>query len=609
MKQQHLKNVVFVFDFDSTLTQVEAFEELGEISLKNHPDKEEKLQTIKHITDLGIDGEISFTESLERRLSVLQAHKSHLDVLIKRLKSKLSDSVKRNRNFFKHYHKQIIVISAGFKEFITPIVEPLGIMPHSIYANTFVLDEVGNIVGFDRENDLSKPDGKIYQLKKLNLSGEIFVIGDGYSDYQMREAGIAHKFFAYTENITRQKILSTADHITPSFDEFLYLNRIKGAISYPKNRIVVLVDASIPVSSLSGLVEEGYSIIPCTDDELPTKFSEASIVMCRHPRQLDFADLTSARKLLALGFTDELVSTESLLTYSFSGIPVFNAPLSQVESKVELTLQKLFWIARHKTNKSGLLSDCTVGISGLGAEGSLLAEKLNALGVRTTLYAPAYPENLYKANRVDSLTKLTAGSDIVVLCPTFKEEFPRFSRTSFAGAAGVSIITNGGQAALPIEILKSLLADGIVSFASIDEPNPTFSDDWKYFKRDSRVEVSMMQATGTKSALFSSAKTLSESLIAYINTGRTTLSVNIPQLSPPEFPGSHRLLHLHRNVPGVLAAINTLFSYKRINVSYQQLLTNKQVGYLVADIDTKYDQSLLDELKRIPSTLRFRVLY
>jgi D-3-phosphoglycerate dehydrogenase len=87
------------------------------------------------------------------------------------------------------------VISAGFKEFIIPIVEQFHIPADRVYANTFSFDGSGFIVGFDKENPLSKHNGKIECLKGLNLSGDIQVIGDGYSDYVMREAGIAKKFF------------------------------------------------------------------------------------------------------------------------------------------------------------------------------------------------------------------------------------------------------------------------------------------------------------------------------------------------------------------------------------------------------------------------------
>ena len=106
----------FVFDFDSTLTSVEGLDVLAEISLRNNPDRDDVINKIQEITDLGIDGDISFSDSLSSRISLLKANKSQLTELIDLLKTKLSDSVKANKGFFKKYRDQIYVISCGFKE-------------------------------------------------------------------------------------------------------------------------------------------------------------------------------------------------------------------------------------------------------------------------------------------------------------------------------------------------------------------------------------------------------------------------------------------------------------------------------------------------------------
>ena len=201
----------YVFDFDSTLTRVEALDILAEITLENNPKKKAIIQEIIDITNLGIDGEISFTESLEKRIKLLQANKSDLPKLVKELRKKVSLSIERNKDFFENYAKDIYVISAGFKEFIIPIVAKYNIPANRVFANTFEFDENNAIVGFDTENSLSKHNGKIQCLRDLKLKGEIQVIGDGYSDYVTKEAGIAHKFFAYTENVSRDKTTENAD--------------------------------------------------------------------------------------------------------------------------------------------------------------------------------------------------------------------------------------------------------------------------------------------------------------------------------------------------------------------------------------------------------------
>ena len=186
----------FVFDFDSTLTSVEALDVLAEITLVNNPAKDKIIDEIIDITNLGIDGKISFTESLEQRIKLLDAKKSDLPILINQLRKKVSVSIERNKEFFEKFSDDIYVISCGFKEFIDDIVKDYNIPTERVYANTFEFDENEVIVGFDAENVLSTHNGKIQCLKDLGLEGEIQVIGDGYSDYVTREAGVADTFFA-----------------------------------------------------------------------------------------------------------------------------------------------------------------------------------------------------------------------------------------------------------------------------------------------------------------------------------------------------------------------------------------------------------------------------
>ena len=159
----------YVFDFDSTLTRVEALDVLAEITLSGRPDRDEVIREIQHITNLGIDGDISFTESLERRIRMLQANRDNLPELIEQLREKISKSIASNKEFFEKYASQIYVISAGFREFIVPIVAEYNIPEDRVYANTFEFDEEGNIVGFDEKPELPisfLPTPKTYTGKR-----------------------------------------------------------------------------------------------------------------------------------------------------------------------------------------------------------------------------------------------------------------------------------------------------------------------------------------------------------------------------------------------------------------------------------------------------------
>ena len=207
MLTKQLEQTYFVIDFDSTFTKVEALDVLGEISLIGRPDRDDVLDQIKTITDRGMAGEISLAQSLELRLNLLNAHRNHLPALIETLMTKVSDSFQRNRVFLAENAEQIFIVSSGFKEFIVPIVTALGIKEEHVFANTFTYDESGNIIGCDCNNPLAMDKGKVKLIRDMKLDGDIYVIGDGYTDYEIREAGLANKFYAFTENVLRPSVV------------------------------------------------------------------------------------------------------------------------------------------------------------------------------------------------------------------------------------------------------------------------------------------------------------------------------------------------------------------------------------------------------------------
>jgi D-3-phosphoglycerate dehydrogenase / 2-oxoglutarate reductase len=426
----------FIIDFDSTFTQVEALDELARISLKNHPEREIIYQKIEDLTNLAMEGKLSFSESLAGRVKLLNANKSHLTLLIKHLKKKVSPSFQRNKQFFKKHANEVLIVSGGFKEFITPVVTPYYIKKKNIYANTFVFDADENIIGYDTENPLSQENGKVKLIKQMPLEGDIFGIGDGHSDFQLKESGMIKKFFAFTENIERKTVAEKADHVAPSFDEFLYVSNLPQAISYPKNRILCLVVGDVPQESIDLLKKDGFSI--------------------RHKSTFEEKYVQDVGMLL-LG-EGETISNEQIKR----------------------------------------------------------AIKLKTLG--------------YIGNAKDKIN---------------------FSTSTEMG---------------------------IVVFDSV-KSSP-------------------------------SSKTLIARRMAdFINTGTTYRSANFPNLQLPKIAESHRLIHIHNNVPGIMSKITKVLAKHQINIVGQFLMTNPQIGYVITDINTTYDKTLLKELRKIENTIKFRVLY
>jgi D-3-phosphoglycerate dehydrogenase len=343
-------NKYFVIDFDSTFTKVEAFDVLAEITLKDHPEKASIQKQIADITNQGMEGSLSLRESIEKRLQLLAPEKKHLTQLISHLKNLVSDSFNRNKEFFSTHSSNIFIISNGFREFIEPVVTEFGIRKENIFANEFIFDDSGKITGFKKDNPLSTNNGKTEQLKRLNLPGDIYVIGDGYTDYEIKHSGLADKFFAFTENVEREKVLANADHITPSLDEFLYLNKLNTAISYPKNRINVLLLEGVHPVAIELMKAEGFTVetYPAGLDEndLCEKIKNVSVLGIRSKTQVTAKVLEHANRLMVIGAFCIGTNQIDLKTATKKGVAVFNAPFSNTRSVVELAVAEMIMLIR-----------------------------------------------------------------------------------------------------------------------------------------------------------------------------------------------------------------------------------------------------------------------
>ena len=432
-----IEKQTYIIDFDSTFTQVEALDVMARISQKRNPDRQKIFDEIELLTNMAMDGTLSFTESLERRVALLKANKSHLKQLIRILKRRVSASFNRNRKFFKDHSDQVYIFSGGFKDFILPVVKDYHFLEENIYANTFIYDDNENIIGYDIDNPLSREGGKVKLLTELNLKGQLIVIGDGYSDFQMKEAGLIHKFFAFTENIQRSLVTKMADHVTPSFDEFLYINKLPMSISYPKNRIIAIVSQSIDQEAVDQLKKEGYAI------------------------------------------------------------------------------QQVKELTNENCKEAGLI-----------------------------LLSPS-----------DSIQEI---------------DFALLSKLKTIGYFGKS-----KKSLIPIEICT---LSGIVIF---DDPN----------NNPRNIDF------------------IPKRMIKFMNGGSTYLSCNFPNIQLPEIENAHRLIHIHKNIPGIMAKVNGVLAKYDINILGQYLRTNNEIGYVITDVNMEYNKDVINDLKGIDQTIKFRLLY
>lgn len=218
-----MNNTYIVIDFDSTLVEGEALELLASFVLDKRDDKEKILSEILEITKQGMEGKITFDQSLEKRLSLFCPQKKDIKKLVTHLKKTISKSALLNKDFFTKNANKIYVVSGGFKEFILPITRKFDLFDDHVFANTFIY-EGNTVIGFDKHNLLSQKGGKVATVKKLNLTGKIIAIGDGYTDYELKKESVVDTFVAFTEHVARDSVVRNADFVARCFCEVVRLS-------------------------------------------------------------------------------------------------------------------------------------------------------------------------------------------------------------------------------------------------------------------------------------------------------------------------------------------------------------------------------------------------
>ncbi|NVJ86168.1 MAG: phosphoglycerate dehydrogenase [Algoriphagus sp.] len=624
----------FIIDFDSTFTQVEALDILGEISLRNDPDSSQKLQAIKDITDQGMEGTLTFRESLEKRLEILKADREQIFGLIEALKQKVSKSFERNREFLQENAHDIFIISNGFKDFIIPIVADYGIKEQNVFANEFVYDSEGKIVDFNRENPLSENNGKAHTIKNLNLEGDIYVIGDGYTDYEIKASGLANKFYAFTENVHRPRVTSKADHIAPSFDEILYINKLNTKFSYPKSRIKVLLLENIHPIAVDLLSEEGYQVeiasTALSEEELCEKIKNVSILGIRSKTNVTKKVLDHANRLLAIGAFCIGTNQIDLETCQEKGIVVFNAPFSNTRSVVEMAIAEIIFLMRNFYNKSVAMHEGKwdksangsfevrgkklgiIGYGNIGAQLSVLAENM---GLNVFYYDIVEKLALGNATKLDSLEELLQTCDIISLHVDGRKENKCLidAKKIKMMKKGAILVNLSRGHVVDIPALKEAILSGHLAGCAVD----VFPEEPKNNNEPFVSELIGLPNTiltphiggSTLEAQQNIARFVPGKIMEYINTGNTFNSVNFPNLQLPFLQDAHRLIHIHHNEPGILAKINKILADFEINIVGQYLKTNEKIGYVITDIDKAYTEEAIQALKNIPGTIRFRILY
>jgi D-3-phosphoglycerate dehydrogenase len=468
----------------------------------------------------------------------------------------------------------------------------------------------------------------------LKLEGEVYVIGDGYNDFEIRKAGFANKFYLFTENIERESVKPSADHIAPNVDEILYELNMSRALSYPKNRIKVLLLEGVHSNAVKHFEAEGYKVeyltTALTEDELCKKIADVNILGIRSKTHVTRKVIEKAKRLINIGAFCIGTNQIDLDACSEHGVAVFNAPYENTRSVVELAIAQMVLLVRNlpdkmmgmhngKWQKSATsareIRGKKLGIIGYGNIGKQLSIVAEAMGLDVYFYDIVDRLALGNATKCTSMEELLGQVDIVSLHIDGRPSNDNlFGEKEFAMMKSGAIFMNLARGkVVDVKALKDAIDIGKIKGCAVDVfPKEPKSNDEPF-----ESELMGMRNTiltphiggSTIEAQENIGNFVPNKIINYINTGSTYGSVNLPNVQLPPLKGAHRLLHIHHNVPNVLAKITKILSMNGTNIVGQYLKTNESVGYVISDINKEYNEQVIKELKEIEGTIWLRVLY
>ncbi|QFT56736.1 phosphoglycerate dehydrogenase [Microbulbifer sp. THAF38] len=405
--------------------------------------------------------------------------------------------------------------------------------------------------------------------------------------------------------------------------------------SLQKDKIRILLLEGVHQSAIDLLTSRGYTNVEylktsLPEDQLIEKIADAHFIGIRSRTQLTRKVLENATKLIAVGCFCIGTNQVDLQAATELGIAVFNAPYSNTRSVAELIIAETIFMLRGIPEKNavchrgGWLKSAvgsfeargkTLGIIGYGAIGSQVSVMAEAIGMRVKFYDVITKLPLGNASQVGSLEELLRESDVVSLhVPELPSTKMMIGKEQITQMKPGAILLNASRGTVvDIEALAEALNSKHLAGAAIDvfpvEPRGNDDEFVSPLRGIDNALLTPHVGGSTMEAQENIGTEVAEKLAHYSDNGTTTSSVNFPEVALPGHAGTHRLLHIHKNVPGVLSAINQVFSENAINISAQYLQTNETVGYVVIDVDAAYSDLALEKLKNIPGTLRCRVLF
>ena len=408
--------------------------------------------------------------------------------------------------------------------------------------------------------------------------------------------------------------------------------------SLEKSKIKILLLEGIHSSAVERFRQDGYYNIECHQKSLVGRDLEAAaadayFIGIRSTTQLRQDFFEGASRLTGVGCFCIGTNQVDLAAAEDRGVPVFNAPFSNTRSVAELVLAEIIVLMRGipernaAAHRGGWLKTAagshevrgkTLGIVGYGHIGTQVGVLAESLGMQVVTYDVESKLSLGNAKAMPTLDALLELSDVVTLhVPETPSTFHMIGEEQLARMKpGARLINASRGTVVEIQALAAALESKRLAGAAIDvfpeEPRSTRDEFFSPLRGMDNVLLTPHVGGSTEEAQENIGVEVAQKLIKYSNNGSTLGAVNFPEVSLPEHPGKHRVLHIHCNQPGVLSAINSAFSDESINIAGQYLQTDAKLGYVVIDIETDERAetvSLRRKLEQVPGTIRTRILY
>ena len=409
----------------------------------------------------------------------------------------------------------------------------------------------------------------------------------------------------------------------------------KQRTSYPNEQINILLLENISDLAVENFKKAGYSSVrkitgAMPEEELAKQVKNVHLLGIRSKSQITPTILQAASKLQAIGCFCIGVNQVDLKEATRQGVTVFNAPYSNTRSVAELVIALSVMLIRRIPDKNKAaqegkwmkeskgsyeLRGKTLGIIGYGNIGAQVSVLAEAFGMKVIYYDIVTKLPLGNAHQCKTIKEVVAEADIITL------HVPETSQTKNMINAAVlknfkkgSILINYARGeVVDLDALRNVLQSGQLSGAAIDvfpvEPEKNGDVFTSPLQGLPNVILTPHIGGSTEEAQANIGEDVSVKLINFLETGSTTGSHTVPELALPLQEGTQRILHIHKNVPGVLSQINTLLSGHNINILGQYLKTNDNIGYVVLDVDKHLSKEALELLKGIKETIKARMLY